>query len=168
MYALVQKKKETPQDRIRPVGEPTWGRYIPDRPASIYSATTLGNRSGLLSPTSTKQLDYYYHSSAPSLPSLLDYYPLKENYINEKSNDDEDDYYYGYTYSKNNESSVSSSSYYNSTRPNLTIDCDYQVQKTSGSSSSPSLVEPVSAVSGTPLYNSFARRSKNNNLSFRD
>ncbi|KAI8054779.1 hypothetical protein BDF21DRAFT_403868 [Thamnidium elegans] len=164
MYALVQKKKEAPQDRIRPAGEPTWGRYIPDRPASIYSATTLGNRSGLLTPSPTKQLDYYY-SSAPSLPSLLDYYPLKESYINEKSND-EDDYYYGYSNSRNNES-VSSSSYYNNTRPHLTIDCDYQAQ-TSWSSSSPSLVEPVSAVSGTPLYNSFARKSKNNNLSFRD
>lgn len=221
VYALAhqQKVKEIP---VKSTGEPLWGRYMPERPASMYSITSLNNPSGLLTPSkqdyakvfefSPKQTDYYssnkasdyyspsnnkhsydysppkpfdyslpklfdytpskpddyfspsskpfvdyspsskpldnpYYSSAPSLPSLLDYYPVSKEQGDDNSLE------------RSYPPSVSSSTHNNNNKPNLTIDCDYK----------PAVEpEPVSAVSGTPLYNSFARRTKNTSLSFRD
>lgn len=119
------------KNTIRPAAEePKWGRYIPDPPSSIYSATTLGNRSGLLTPSSTltrdKHSEFYYNcayrESIPSLPSSSPYreyssdYLLKGgDYLSTKSSDFYDNatsnsksssaYYYG-------ERSPSSSYYY--------------------------------------------------------
>lgn len=109
--------------------EPKWGRYIPDPPSSIYSATTLGNRSGLLTPSSTLTKDKhsefynncsYTRKSIPSLPPPSPYreyssdYLLKGgDYLGSKSSDYNDTsnsklssaYYYG-------DRSPSSSYYY--------------------------------------------------------
>jgi hypothetical protein len=108
------------KDAVQPAvvaEEPKWGRYIPDPPSSIYSATTLGNRSGLLTPSSTltrdKHSEFYYNCaySRDSIPNLPPPSPYREyssdyllkggDYLGSKSSD-----YYDTSNSK------SSSSYY--------------------------------------------------------
>lgn len=82
MFASRKKRSAMTKDVIQPaVGEELkWGRYIPDPPSSIYSATTLGNRSGLLIPSSTltreKHSEFYYNCSIPSIATSPtgDYY----------------------------------------------------------------------------------------------
>jgi hypothetical protein len=158
MIAFSQKKKETAKRIIQPAQE----RYIPDPPASIYSATTLGNRSGLLTSSFVKQYNYNNRSvpSLPSLPSTIDCY--KE----EKTSSDYD--YYKSTRDYKSPPSVSSSTYY--TIPTkLTLDFEYQYTSTATSSPmTPSSSEPETNVSSTPLYNSFASKSKSTGYTLRD
>lgn len=147
MMGLSQKKKATAKNPIQPAQEPNWGRYIPHPPASIYSATTLGNRSGLLTPSFVKQYSY----NNRSLPSTIrQYKEEKEEYFDDEDDDDESsvrDYYYP--------PSISSSTRY--TLPTkLTLDFEHEY--TNPTTPSPS--EPETNGSMTPLYHSFASKSK--------
>lgn len=143
MIGLSHKKKETAKNIIQPAQEPNWGRYIPDPPASIYSATTLGNRSGLLTPSLVKQYNY----NNRSLPSTINCYKeeKEESFdYDHRSNRD-------HTYTP----SVSSSMYY--TIPTkLTLDFEHEYTTPITLSS----LEYETNVPTTPLYNSYASKSK--------
>ncbi|CAO0796144.1 unnamed protein product [Mucor circinelloides] len=131
------------KNTIRPAAEePKWGRYIPDPPSSIYSATTLGNRSGLLTPSSTltrdKHSEFYYNcaynrESMPSLPPSSSYreyssdYLLKGgDYLSTKSSD----FYDNYTTSN---SKSSSAYYYGERSPSSSYYYKYSSERHHGS-----------------------------------
>lgn len=131
------------KNTIRPAAEePKWGRYIPDPPSSIYSATTLGNRSGLLTPSSTltrdKHSEFYYNcaynrESIPSLPPSSSYreyssdYLLKGgDYLSTKSSD----FYDNYTTSN---SKSSSAYYYGERSPSSSYYYKYSSERHHGS-----------------------------------
>ncbi|KAI7891895.1 uncharacterized protein EV154DRAFT_551213 [Mucor mucedo] len=151
MMGLSQKKKETAKNPIQPAQEPNWGRYIPHPPASIYSATTLGNRSGLLTPSFVKQYSY----NNRSMPSTIQQYKEeKEEYFDDDEDEDDESYsardYYHYS-----PPSISSSTRY--TLPTkLTL--DFELEYTTPTTPSPS--DPDTNGSMTPLYHSFASKSK--------
>ncbi|CAO3629308.1 unnamed protein product [Mucor hiemalis] len=116
-WALEQTAKNgTLQEKQRRAEEPKWGRYIPDRPASVYSVTTLGNRSGLITPTSIKYGNSFYYgdnSSVPSLPSPS----KKDHYYDDETTTD--DYYYKKDYYK--------TSTYSPTSPTNNLINDYKL-----------------------------------------
>jgi hypothetical protein len=95
-----------PKDAVRPtiVKEPKWGRYIPDPPSSIYSATTLCNRLGLLTPSSIltreKHSEFYYNCSISNFPTSPTYDYCYSDHYAVKSKDDyyEADYKEALTY----------------------------------------------------------------------
>lgn len=152
------KKEETAKNatrttqQTRRAEEPKWGRYIPDRPASIYFVTTLGNRSGLITPTSIKYGSSFYYgdnSSVPSLPSPSDYYPpnKKGGQYDESADDynyDSKNYNYRNSYSKKD-------SYYKSSSPTTPMSNYY----TSGEYNK-SL--PTSINTGTSIGNYFTSK----------
>lgn len=169
MFALSKEKKReqtakngTSREKQRRAEEPKWGRYIPDRPASVYSVTTLGNRSGLITPTSIKYGNSFYYGDNSSVPSLPP--SKKDRYYDHYDNDDEDDDYY-YSSKKDYYSSYrqKSSSPYSPTSPTASNDYklssptsattpttsigDYFMSKDYKSSKMPPLVTPVTTTS---------------------
>ncbi|KAI8645107.1 hypothetical protein BD408DRAFT_400555 [Parasitella parasitica] len=119
----ISSKVAVAKDENRPgkAEEPKWGRYIPDPPSSIYSATTVGNRSGLLTPSSTltkeKHNEFYsncayYRDSIPSLPSSSPYKEYSSDYLLKGG-----DYLSSKSYDYNGNSKSSSTYYYGGRSP---------------------------------------------------
>ncbi|KAI8080127.1 uncharacterized protein B0P05DRAFT_77583 [Gilbertella persicaria] len=80
--SLQEKKERVRKNQTLPAflsQEPNWGRYIPDPPSSIYSASTIGY-SGLLIPSTTltekKHKEFFCSASLPlttKIPLTFDY-----------------------------------------------------------------------------------------------
>lgn len=139
------------------VKEPIWGRYIPDPPSSIYSATIVDNRSGLLTPSSAltrdKHTEFYsncssiYKEKTRSLSSSTSDYFSKGDYYSKPSSV----YYYGETIKMDREDSDESK-----TRDQPLL----RVSTTFHSSISPSVasdIESATTMTGTPLYEKFSK-----------
>lgn len=166
-YVSSQRKNNSilaSKNAIHPaVKEPVWGRYIPDPPSSIYSATIVDNRSGLLTPSSVLTRDkhtefyssvYKEKSSYSSRSSETDYYDDYSKYYNKPYSSKRSSVYYygGDSYSVGKRSSNDDNDDKTRDAPLLRVSTQFLTQH-----SPPSL--DSATTTGTPLYEKFSSKS---------